>query len=392
MAATGVGAGDLIAASVAGARYGTVILWAALIGAILKFTLNEGLARWQLATGTTLLEGWVSRLPRVVSIYFMIYLVLWTFIVSGALMAACGLAAHAMVPALPVSAWGAIHAVIATVLVFWGRYIYLEWAMKLFIGLMFVVIIACAFMAFPGVVPVLSGLFIPRVPEGSGPFILGVIGGVGGSVTLLSYGYWIREKHWTRPQQTPLVRLDLAVGYVLTGLFGIAIMIVSAGVKPDVMSGSGMVLEVANHMGALIGDGAKWMFLIGFWGAVFSSMLGVWHGIPYLFSDFYRRMKNQSVELTEIGPGSLPYRLFLLYIALPPMVLLFVGKPVWIVVIYAVSGAFFMPFLASLLLYMNNKKAWLGEWINSWKSNIFLAAALLLFAVLLVFEIQRRMG
>ena len=46
IAATGLGAGDLIAASVAGAKYGVAILWAAVLGAILKFTLNEGLARW----------------------------------------------------------------------------------------------------------------------------------------------------------------------------------------------------------------------------------------------------------------------------------------------------------------------------------------------------------
>ncbi|MCG8668777.1 MAG: Nramp family divalent metal transporter, partial [Pseudomonadales bacterium] len=65
VAATGVGAGDVVTAAVAGARYGYLILWAALIGAILKWSLNEGLARWQLATGTTLLEGWIRHMPRV---------------------------------------------------------------------------------------------------------------------------------------------------------------------------------------------------------------------------------------------------------------------------------------------------------------------------------------
>jgi Mn2+/Fe2+ NRAMP family transporter len=59
IAATGLGAGDLIVAPVAGAKYGIAILWAAALGALLKFTLNEGLARWRLATGATLLEGWV---------------------------------------------------------------------------------------------------------------------------------------------------------------------------------------------------------------------------------------------------------------------------------------------------------------------------------------------
>ena len=50
--------------------------------------VGEGLARWQLATGTTLLEGWVERLGRWVSWYFLAYLVLWSFIVGGALIGA----------------------------------------------------------------------------------------------------------------------------------------------------------------------------------------------------------------------------------------------------------------------------------------------------------------
>jgi hypothetical protein len=53
IAATGLGAGDLIAASVAGAKFGTTILWAAVLGAIMKYVMNEGLTRWQLATGRT---------------------------------------------------------------------------------------------------------------------------------------------------------------------------------------------------------------------------------------------------------------------------------------------------------------------------------------------------
>ena len=82
----------------------------------MKFALNEGLARWQLATGTTLLEGWVHRLPRIISIYFFIYLLLWTFVVAGALIAATGLAAHAIYPGLSVEQWGTTHSLLALVL------------------------------------------------------------------------------------------------------------------------------------------------------------------------------------------------------------------------------------------------------------------------------------
>ncbi|MBT5169060.1 MAG: Nramp family divalent metal transporter, partial [Opitutales bacterium] len=51
VAATGVGAGDLIAAAVAGQRFGLAVLWVVLLGALFKAVLNEGVSRWQLATG-----------------------------------------------------------------------------------------------------------------------------------------------------------------------------------------------------------------------------------------------------------------------------------------------------------------------------------------------------
>lgn len=65
IAATGVGAGDLATASFAGSQLGVAILWAVLVGSIFKLVLTEGLARWQLATGQTLLEGLAQKLGPV---------------------------------------------------------------------------------------------------------------------------------------------------------------------------------------------------------------------------------------------------------------------------------------------------------------------------------------
>ena len=41
-----------------------------------------------------------------------------------------------------------------------------------------------------------------------------------------------------------------------------------------------------------LGAAGRWTFLVGFWGAVATSMLGVWQGVPYLFADFYGRMRG----------------------------------------------------------------------------------------------------
>jgi Mn2+/Fe2+ NRAMP family transporter len=388
IAATGLGAGDLIAASVAGAHFGTAILWTAVLGAVMKFALNEGLARWQLATNSTLLEGWVQRLPRVVSIYFFIYLLLWTFIVSAALIAACGLAAHALYPGLSVAAWGIAHSLLALALVILGRYSLLEKMMKLFIALMLIVVLVCAVLVLPELSGVAKGLLVPTVPEGSVYYIFGVIGGVGGSVTLLCYGYWIRERGWTRPDDLPRSRTDLTAAYVLTGVFGVAIMIISAGIQPEVLSGPDMALSVASYLELLVGPFGKWCFLVGFWSAVFSSMLGVWQGVPYIFADFVAQVTHRPNRPSLVDTRSRAYRGYLFYIALPPMLLLLVVKPVWMVLIYAVAGAFFMPLLAILLLYMNNRRTWVHGLANGLVANAVLLLSLLVFGILLAREIS----
>jgi Mn2+/Fe2+ NRAMP family transporter len=392
IAATGLGAGDLIAASVAGAKFGTTILWAAVLGAIMKYVMNEGLTRWQLATGTTLLEGWVQRLPKFISIYFFIYLLAWSFIVAGALIAGTGLAAHALFPEISVEYWGIFHSLLALALVLVGRYTLLEHLMKFFMGLMLLVVIICAALVAPGMSDIISGLLIPSVPEGSVLFIFSVIGGVGGSVTLLCYGYWIRERDWNQPKDLPRSRVDLTVAYVLTGLFGVAIMIISAGVHPDLMTGPDMALGIASQMEEVAGPFGKWCFLIGFWCAVFSSMLGVWQGIPYLFADFVQQYTYQPERPSRISTRSSTYRGYLVYLALPPMLLLLVGKPVWLVIVYAVAGAFFMPLLCILLLLLNNRRSLLGDLKNGLLTNLVLLGSVILFGLLLYMEVVKQFG
>jgi len=395
VAATGIGAGDVVAAAVSGAQYGAAVLWAALVGALVKFALNEGIARWQLATGTTLLEGWGRHLHRFVLIGFAVYLVLWTVVVAGALIAACGLAAHAIAPQLSVAAWGILHSLAALGLVYVGQYTLFERLMKGFIALMFATVVTCAVLVRPDWGAFAQGLFVPSVPIGSGPFLLGVIGGVGGSVTLLSYSYWIRERGWTAPEDHAKARFDLGAAYMLTAVFGVAIIITAAGVDVDAVTGNEMALAIADQIGSVVGPTGKWIFLVGFWGAVSTSMLGVWQGVPYIFADFMRVLR--ATDAADIDPDATIdttapyYRGYLLFTALVPMTLLAVDRPVWVIIAYSVAGAFFMPFLAGTLLYLNTRRRWVAALRNGGIMNGLLVAALLLFGYLCVNEIATRL-
>ena len=106
LAATGIGVGDMVSSTIAGAEYGLTLVWALAAGVILKFAITEGAARWQLATGSTLIEGWREHLPRAAIWAFFIYFIVWSYFVSSALVAASALVPAAIVPPVPLAVWG----------------------------------------------------------------------------------------------------------------------------------------------------------------------------------------------------------------------------------------------------------------------------------------------
>ncbi len=173
VAATGVGAGDLATAAFTGSQLGVAVLWAVLLGAGLKWVLNEGLARWQLATGETLMEGALGRLGTWVGWVFLPYLLLWSFFVGSALMSACGVTLHAMFPVFEDATrakivFGVLSSLGGLGLVKAGGFKLFEKVMSVCIGVMFIVVVVTAVLLAPGFLEVLRGLFVPGIPDAGG--------------------------------------------------------------------------------------------------------------------------------------------------------------------------------------------------------------------------------
>ena len=388
VAATGIGSGDVVSATVGGARYGVVLLWAIVAGAFFKFVLSEGIARWQLATGKTALEGWADYLPSWVKWYFGFYLVIWTVFVSAALTNATGLGIANLTGGAISQPWGAVlHSVIGFAFVWLGGYGNFEKLMKVLVGMMGFSILVCAALTLENPAASAQGLLIPTIPAGSGTYVLSLIGGVGGSVTMLSYNYWMREEKMRGAGFLGYVRGDIAVAYIFTAVFGVSIMLIAndafftAGIT---LTNSEAVRRMADALGALLGTFGRLAFSVGFWAAVFASLLGVWQSVPYLYADFYGILKKlQAAErLAVVKVTSTPYRIALVFITLVPIPLAFTGQPIQVIVAYTIVGSLFVPFLAATLLYLNNKVKWTEPVPhNAWYTNLLLGAILLLFAI-----------
>jgi Mn2+/Fe2+ NRAMP family transporter len=248
-------------------------------------------------------------------------------------------------------------------------------------------ILICAGLTLNHPVPTLQGLVIPTIPLNSGTYVLSLIGGVGGSITMLSYNYWMREESMRGSGFLSYVRGDIAIAYIFTALFGISIMLIANDaffVNGVTLRDAEAVPKMAAALGTLLGTFGRVAFSVGFWAAVFASLLGVWQSIPYLYADFYGILKKMTPEGRRdvVKVTSTPYRLALAYITLVPIPFAFTGRPIAIIVTYTIVGSLFVPFLAATLLYLNNRVAW-TEAVprNSWLTNLLLVAILALFAV-----------
>jgi Mn2+/Fe2+ NRAMP family transporter len=387
VAAAGIGAGDIVSATMASARHGLALIWVVVLAAALKGVLNEGIARWQLATGTTAVEGWCTHLPRWLRWYFLAYLLLWTVSVSAALTSACGLAAATLTGGLVPRPWGAVaHSLAGGALVAAGGFAGFERVMKGLIGTMFFAILACAALTLRDPGAVVGGL-VPSLPAGDAASVLSVLGGIGGSIAMLAYSYWMREERMAGPGWLGFVRRDVATAYVFTAVFGVAVMVVSTQafhVPGVAITNAQAVTRMAETLAGTIGPAGFYAYAIGFWAAVFASLLGVWQSLPYLFADYYGLLRGYPRairdDITKVT--SRPYRLALFFVTVVPLPFAFVDQPLVIIRTFTIVGSLFIPFLAGTLLYLNNARIPVESGVprNSPLVNAVLALAVLVFA------------
>jgi Mn2+/Fe2+ NRAMP family transporter len=233
---------------------------------------------------------------------------------------------------------------------------------------MFVTVVVTAVMLWPGTVEVTRGLFVPTIPDlgGNGlTWTVALIGGVGGTVTVLCYGYWIREEGRSGSEQLRTCRIDLGIAYAMTAIFGIAMVIIGSNIEIE-GGGATLIVTLADQLVAPLGPLGRWMFLIGAAGAVFSSLLGVWQAVPYIFADAWtllrtRHTTEENLEKAHtVDTNSLPYRGYLFAIGIVPMLGLVLSFQE-VQKLYGVIGASFIPLITLGLLIMNSRADWVGE-------------------------------
>ncbi|WP_304235842.1 Nramp family divalent metal transporter [Jiulongibacter sediminis] len=386
VAAAGIGAGDMIISIQTGLEFRWIYPLVVILACVLKYTITEGIAKHQLASGKSLIERWNMIMPLWARLLFMAFFIIWSYMVGAALISTTGLAASTIFTGLSKEWWAVLSSLLAFALVFIGKYDLIEKLTTTLILLMFGILVPAAvyYLIADKITPVTENQYEPLT------LIMSMLGGVGGSVTMLSYSYWASEKKWSEEEGIQKSRTDLRLSYFITGIFILSLMCITFKMQKtgELKSGTDLILGLASAFERLYGEGGEILLKVCFWGVAFSSLLAVWSGVPYLFEDFLNGLKTGS-NTSEPSRTSKTYRLFLAFLTLVPLATAIFQSAIKSVINYTLISSFFVLGISLSLLVMNNNKSWMGKWTNTTANKIILSLSLVVFGGLLIWQLLK---
>ncbi len=376
-AASAVGVSELVFATRAGTLYGMALLWAPLLSLFIKYFMTEIVGAYTIATGENVVTafsrvevkaGKLRLLPR----GWILWLLWVLFVFSIAGMAGCALAVgsalYALVPALPFAIWSLLALALVGIILFWGSYDALTKISRVLVAVMVFFVFYAIAQAPPPVGDVLGGL-VPRVPAGSPPELIPLLGWVGaGAVGTVWFSMWAqasnrgmagkkgelaaadvpRIRNWIR-----LNRIDLIISTVITAILTTGFLIAGAVIlRPlgTVPEGDALGIVLSHIAGQHWGRAGEAVFLLGILGTLFSTLLANIDGICRVAASavgFYQGKKE---------PPKTWYNIFLLIYLLTSALLAFVVRaPVFMLQITAAVDTMLIPIIAVMAIHICRK-------------------------------------
>ena len=150
-------------------------------------------------------------------------------------------------------------------------------------------------------------------------------------------------------------------------------MIIGSKLPTVSKEGDLFILQIAALFSQNIAPWAGVLFKIGFFCGVFSSLLGVWQSVPYLYADI-KNINKPRIDLKKTPS----YHHFLIYLSLVPLTTLGI-KFQSVQLLYAVVGAFFIPLCAVSLLLLFKRKNFEKDFKNTTGQKVTLSLIFLFF-------------
>jgi len=380
-----------------GAHFGFELIWVVILTIIFKFAFANGIARYTLATGETIFDGF-RRLPGpsnwgsylVMIIYFLEMFAFGGMLIYG------GIFLDYLIPGIWPS-WfvGALSAVVILVLLWKDSYERVEKVVIFLVLGLFIAIMYCL-LEFTLPFDAIYEGFRPNIPEGSVIPIMAMMGAVGSGLNLLLYSTWLHEKmefsagkiNYNRFLKS--VNLDLCIAFIIVGI--ITFLYMTLGVSGFAVSylGHGEAISIDSMISqilyvlAYIPYGVMIFLVSGYlimFGATLSGMDGRARAISQIIA---------STTSTDAGEKVI-YRVCLLVFTAVILTAMFLFDPVALVHHTAAFASVMFGILGFMIIYLDLKLPEYARGSRLWilvtgaGSIVFLYVAMILEESLLTF-------
>jgi len=260
-----------------GANYGFSLLWIIAIAIFFMVIFTNMSARIGYATQQSLLSSIKARWGKGAGIVIGIgvFLVCTSFQAGNSVGVGVALVELTHTSNTP---WIIAFNIIGIALLFFRAfYKVLEWLMIALIGLMLLSFIVTVFMISPDLQQTVAG-FIPSVPEGSQGLVIAFMASCFSIVGAFYQSYLVQERRRIRQlqpaQPEPKRRSDSVTGIIILGFMSAIVLICAAAVLHPRNITVNTASDMSVALEPLFGSYASGLFLIGLFGASFSSIIG----------------------------------------------------------------------------------------------------------------------
>ena len=389
-----IGSGEVILATRMGAVLGYSVLWAPIIGILLKYWIGLSGARYTVCTGEGMIDMF-SRMPGrgnwAVWFIFVIQFIVGAISI-GSIASAAGIFANSIIPLKPFI-WGWIITFFAILVVWSGKFDVIKYIMSVLVFIIVIGVLYITFRTFPGFKELFTGIIGFEVPEypiwakGIGGFsdnswneILPLIGwAAGGFASQVWYTYWIlgagfgmaegrkygepcdigalkkmttetakKVKGWCN-----VVFVDATVAMIIGMVVTICFMLAGSGVLHPAQiapEGPSVAVELSNIFGKIWGNYGAYLFMIAGCAALISTLIGQFAGWPRLMADSLRICVP---DFNKKFKWTTQFRIFVIFFFITNILIVFSFgfKPVLLIKISAIfDGLLLTPLQAIFIL------------------------------------------
>ena len=313
-----VGSGELIATTTLGAKAGFVTFWVILVSCLVKVAIQVEYGKHAIHSGETVMAAF-NKLPglRIGKAHWTIWswvgIMVLKILQVGGIIGGVAITLNIALPQIPVWGWTLFMAILVSLLVFRGKYRFIEGLSIVLIGLFTLFTFAClvAIQYTPYAISwaqVAEGMSF-QLPASALAIAVGAFGltGVGGD-EITYYNYWCIEKGYaayTGPNDdTPewqkrakgwirVMYLDATLSMVVYTLVTAAFYLLGAAVlhsRGEIPEGYEMVRTLSNMYTETLGPWANSLFLIGAVLVLFSTLFTALSAWTRLFTDAFGHM------------------------------------------------------------------------------------------------------